>query len=128
MRINIDVIPAKDMRYKSCGDYWLDDKENLQIRVADTGNKDYNALIMVHELVEAILCKNAGISYNIINNFDKDFEQLRSTDVIPENMEPGDDFHSPYKKQHLLATGIEKIVAAEMGVDWKSYDDIIAKL
>ncbi len=125
MKINIETIPHDKQRYPTSGDYWLDENQVLQVRVSDTGKDDYNALIAIHELIELTLAKSAGISFKIIDNFDKDFEQLRK----PEDMtEPGDAPNSPYRKQHLIATGVEKILAAELGVDWKAYDDAVNNL
>lgn len=87
--------------------------------------RKYEFLVALHELIEMSLCKFAGISFKSIDNFDKDFEQLRQPG---DESEPGDDPKAPYAKQHLLATGVEKIVAAELGVDWKVYEDVVAKL
>ena len=131
MKINIEVIPHKQERYNTIGDYWIDDKEVVQIRVSELGNRNqtdarrYEFLVILHELIEMGLCKFAGVDFRSIDNFDKDYESQRQ----PEDMaEPGDDPKAPYKKQHLIATGIEKIVAAELGVDWQTYETTAAKV
>jgi hypothetical protein len=35
---------------------------------------------------------------------------------------PGDDPRAPYHKQHVFAENIERLLAAELGVDWSAYD------
>lgn len=131
MEIQIKTIPHSEQRYPTCGDYWIDDHEVIQIRISVMGDhnqtmaRKYEFLVAIHELVEMGLCKLSGVDFRSIDNFDKDFEAGRS----PEDMsEPGDSPKAPYKKQHLIATGIEKILAAGLGVDWQTYDDVVQKL
>ena len=76
-------------------------------------------LIAVHELVEVLTCKNDGISQQRVDQFDKEFEATRHPD---NDEEPGDDPSAPYVKQHCLATGIERILAQQWGVNWKEYE------
>jgi hypothetical protein len=125
MKINIETIPHDQHRYETVGDYWIDEHDVIQMRVSDMKNSDYEFLVILHELIEMQLCKNAGISFKIIDNFDKDYEQLRKDG---DYSEPGDAPNSPYKKQHLIATGVEKIVCAELGVDWQTYDKTVTEL
>ncbi len=124
MDITIKVIDHNKQRYETCGD-WYEESGNLKITVSDTKNPEYNALIAIHELIEAILCKNAGISERVVTNFDKDFEQTRA---FLNNDEPGDDPKAPYRKQHLIATGIEKIIASTMNIDWQEYEKSVNNL
>jgi hypothetical protein len=131
MKINIETIPHDQQRYETPGDYWVGKDDSIQIRVSKMGDHnsavagDYEFLVALHELIEVHLCKKAGISLKIIDNFDKDYEQLRKPE---DESEPGDATNCPYKKQHLIATGIEKIVAAELGIDWKTYDKTVTSL
>lgn len=131
MDIKVKIIPHKDQRYETCGD-WYEESGTFIITVSDTKKLEYNALIAIHEIIEAMLCKNAGISERVVTNFDKDFEQIRvlnqlNSDKI-DTSEPGDDPKAPYRKQHLIATGIEKILAAEMSIDWQEYEKTVNNL
>jgi len=35
--------------------------------------------------------------------------------------EPGDDPRAPYYREHQFASGMERLMAAELGVDWQQY-------
>ena len=116
MKIVIETIPHKDHRYDTVGDWYFDKDEILQIKVSNLYDWRKEALIAVHELVEALMCKSNGICQSEVDAFDKNFETYRTDDS-----EPGDHYNSPYKKQHCIATGIERILAPEIGVDWWEY-------
>ena len=60
-----------------------------------------------------------------VTAFDEAFEKARKPGNVDE---PGDDPKAPYRKQHLIATGVEKLMAAELGVDWKAYDKKVNEL
>jgi len=74
----------------------------------------------VHELVEAFLCLHDGVAEEAVDKFDKEFVQ--------RDTEPGDAPNSPYQKQHCIATGVERILAACLGVKWQEYEDALEKL
>jgi len=125
MNIHIQVIPHSEHRYTTCGDWWLDDNGDIQIRVSSLSDWRREMLVAVHELVEVLTCKHDGITTEQVDNFDKTFEANR-----PEGNEdePGDEPSAPYVEQHCLATGIERILAARWGVFWKDYADEICAL
>lgn len=125
MRVEIDVIPHEAQRYESCGDWVIKNPDTLYIAVSETGDRNYNALIMIHELIEAVLCRAKGISVKDVDKFDMTYEANR---VDGDDSEPGDDSNAPYKRQHCIATGIERILAAELGVDWKTYEETLNAL
>lgn len=119
MSITIITVPYSEMRYPTAGDWVWVDETNLQIRVADVGNRKYEALVAVHELVEALLCQAHGITTAEVDAFDKAFG---------DDGEPGDHPDAPYRKEHFFATSIERLLAAELGVDWLDYDEAIIAL
>lgn len=125
MNINIKTIPHNEQRYETVGDWWFDENGDLQIRVSDVGNPKYEFLVAYHELAEVMLCKDRGITTEEVDTFDKNFEANR-----PEGNEdePGDDPNAPYRKEHFFATSLERLVAAELNVDWNKYDETINKL
>jgi hypothetical protein len=73
-------------------------------------------LVVVHELVEAVLCKEAGVSQREVDEFDMSFERHRKPGDLSE---PGDDPKAPY--QHQAASWFEKALAEKLGVDWAAY-------
>lgn len=124
MNIIIESIPHQDQRYSTCGD-WYYDNGTLHIKVSKMSDWRYEALVAVHELVEVLLCEHAGVNQATVDAFDMQFELNRE----PGNEdEPGDDNDAPYRSQHCVATGIERILAAEMGVNWKPYEDELCEL
>lgn len=131
MRIEIETIDHAEQRYPTVGDWFYRDEkilnpkgtsteEVLHIKVSKLGNWRYEALIAVHELVEVILCQHAGISQAAVDKFDIAFEKTR-----PEGNEdePGDATEAPYRKQHCLATAVERMLAAELDVAWYEYQE-----
>ena len=76
-------------------------------------------LVAIHELIEQSLCDSAGITNREIDVFDVHYAAAG---------EPGDDSNAPYYKQHQIATGVERILAAEMRVDWLVYEKAIDAL
>lgn len=83
------------------------------------------SLVAVHELVEVLLCDANGFFQNTVDDFDMEYEKNRKPG---DESEPGDDPKAPYHRQHCIATGVERILAAELGVNWKEYEDCINAL
>jgi hypothetical protein len=119
MRISIEVIPHEAQRYSTVGDWTFDGNGDLTIRVSKLSDWKREALIAIHELVEVVLCKHAGIGQEAVDLFDAEFEKHRHPD---NEDEPGDEPSAPYVKQHCLATAVERMLAAELGVNWKEYE------
>src|SRR6267142_2634094 len=121
MKISILTQPHSLQRYNTIGD-WYTDKTNglVYIRVSELGSWRYELLVAVHELVEAFLCMHDEVAEEAVDKFDKMHVQTDS--------EPGDEPNAPYQKQHCLATGVERILAACLGVKWAYYEDAIEKL
>lgn len=121
MEIVIKTIPHNEQRYETPGDWWWDEN-GIQIRTSNTGSIAQDTLLIVHELVESLLCLCRGITQEQVDKFDLEYENNRKEG---NEDEPGDDSNAPYKKEHCLATGIERILASELSVDWSKYADQI---
>ena len=127
MNITIKTIPHSEQRYDTAGDWWFDDDGDLQIRVSDVGHGPwapnlgwkFEALIAFHELAEALLCECRGINTDEIDAFDRAFDR---------DGEPGDEPDSPYRNEHFFATTVERLLAAELKVDWLEYGKAIEEL
>lgn len=143
----------KDQRYDTCGDWyyapaWWDISkpgmtkevpiECLRISVSQLPDRREMFLIAIHELIEAFLCECAGVTEASVDDFDKNFESgwLETDSLVGNKLalpigypkEPGDHPDAPYYHQHQLATGIERILAAEAGVSWLEYEQHIQEL
>lgn len=122
MKILIETIPHESQRYDTCGDWTFNeigDEGILHIKVSSLDNWKYEALVGIHEAIEAIICDARGISEFDITDFDINY--------IGKG-EPGDNKHAPYRKEHKFATKIERMLAKQLGVTWNKYDKAINNL
>ena len=144
MRIIIESIDHKDQRYPTTGDWqteeYVEGSPQVFVTVSRMGDWRYEALVGIHEAIEAALCKHAGIDGEDVDAFDKEFEAAREAhEPVRQHCEtrelftfrgkqydigaePGDDPEAPYYYQHQMATGVERILAAELGVSWNDYE------
>lgn len=134
--INVKVIPHSEQRYETVGDWWFTglmiagkfiahDLTSLEIRVSAMANPDYEFLVAFHEQAEAMLCLKRGIKEEDVSTFDKLYEKSRPEGDISE---PGDNYLAPYRKEHFFATTVERLMAAELNIDWSEYDKAIQNL
>ena len=128
MNVSIKVIPHKMQRYETVGDWGFLPDGSLEILVSKMSDWRYEMLVAVHELVEVLLCKVAGVTQESVDAFDIAFEMQREKSLTLDTREPGDEPDAPYHVQHCLATGVERIVAAFMGVKWSVYETEINSL
>lgn len=129
MNITINTIPQQDQRYATVGDWWFTEEGDLQIRVSEMGNWKYEALVAFHELAEVLLCKDRGITTEMVDAFDIQWEKDHPDQVLGGGAkEPGDDPACPCRKEHFFATTVERALSAELGVDWSKYDDAVLSL
>lgn len=120
MKIQIETIPHAEQRYETVGDWFRDKDGTLHIKVSDMGNDKYALLVAIHELIEVSLCEHRGITQGQVDAFDMEFEANRKDG---DESEAGDDPAAPYGKEHRFATGIESLMASELDVNWKEYED-----
>lgn len=128
MRIVIETVEHKDQRYDTVGDWrYLDPStptvqvhgETLIISVSRMKDWRSEALVAVHELIEALLCKHAGITAEQVDEFDMSWEAKQFDDVLHE---PGDDPDAPYHLQHMTAMAFEKWMASELKLPWLEHE------
>lgn len=118
MNIHIETIARDKMRPEVDGaDWWFDSNGDLQVRICPMTDWRYEALLGIHEAFEAILCKHNGVTQAEVDTFDQEYDKTHTFDS-----EAGDDPHAPYRKEHCLATAAERILCAELGVCWETYD------
>lgn len=125
MNIAIKTIPHSHQRYETPGDWFFDSHGNLEIRVSDTKDWRTDALMAVHELVEVLICKHRGITQESVDAFDIQYEKDRASGLHSKSDEPGDDLKAPYRREHCIATAVERLLAAELDVSWNDYADTV---
>jgi len=128
MNILIRTIPHSKQRYPTVGDWEFSENGDLTITVSEMGNWKYELLVALHELVEVSLCKDRDISQESVDSFDIQFEEERAAGLHTTEEEPGHDPRAPYKDEHVFAEIIERLLAKQLGVDWKTYDKTVTNL
>lgn len=130
MKITIETIPHSEQRYPTVGD-WQKTPDGLQIKVSQMSDERYAILVAIHELIEFVLCEQHGISGERVDAFDMAFEKEREEYAKAGVFlvgEPGDNLACPYRNEHAIATGIERIMAAQLEVNWKTYEKEVNSL
>lgn len=135
MRINIEVIPHAQQRYRSAGDWWVDDEGVLQIRASAMKNPRYSNLVILHELIEVLVetikrqdsLVPPKYLVNLTDKFDQLYEEKRPED--DNTSEPGYDNACPVYQGHMVASAVEHLAAMLMAaVDYNDYQAAIAAL
>ena len=127
LNIDIKTIDHKKQRYETVGDWWWEG-DKLVMRISDMKNWKYEFLVAVHEFIEAFLCRHSGIDGRDVDKFDIQFEKDRKKFKWGNELEPGNDPKAPYYFQHNIATGVERILATILGVNWDEYDKTVMNL
>jgi hypothetical protein len=113
-RIIIETATPEEMRppYNTAGemmgDWYIASDGVLVIKVTGDVLAREGFLYALHELIEAFLCLDRGISQQSVDAFDARFNG---------DGEPGDSPLSPYRSEHRAAMLIEHLMAHEMGMD-----------
>lgn len=116
-RISVNIRPHTSQHYDTAGDY-QELKDAWVIRLSELSDWRYEGLVLVHELVEMLLTKANGVSWDDITKFD----------IESGHPDPGTLPEAPYHKEHVFATKIEKMLAKELGVNWKDYNNELDSL
>jgi hypothetical protein len=120
------LIETGQPRNYQCGD-WFEDQEGIIKIVTTEMPLKSQVAVAVHELVEKLLCDEAGVTDNQVTMFDAQFENERETGKHAIDAEPGNDPRSPYKTQHEAATFAERAVCAALALDWKEHEQNVLR-
>ena len=112
MNIHVEIIPHDRQRYSTSGDWFFDEWGDLQIKVDDVGHWKSETMVAIHEIIEALLCKDRGIKETDVTKFDTDH---------PELEDPGLSVEAPYYEEHKIATYIERDVCLHLREDWNEH-------
>lgn len=117
MKITIETIPHNCQRYDTCGDWVFNSDGSLDINVSKMPDERSEIAVALHELVEAFLCKKAGITAEVVDQFDMNWK----SSILQKYAEPGDDPSAPYHRQHFQAEQIEIEFCTILGLDWDEH-------
>ena len=117
MKITLEVIPPEQQRLGALGDWYFTPEGDLVVRISDLGDWRYNFLAARHEMDEAMLCKLAGITTEMV---DEDQKSAAETDD-PDSFSgyPG----ARLQNQHNDALASEWQMSRLLGVDWQKYGE-----
>lgn len=128
--IEVRVIPHEKQRYDTCGD-WLfrkiigEQRDILSVTVSALPDPRMEHAVMLHEIAEALLCRQAGIEERLVTAFDTAYEANRKEG---DTSEPGDSPDAPYRAQHQMATSIERLFIISSGLSWSEYEAAVDNL
>ena len=112
-KIEIMIIPVGCMRPGwNYGDYFLNEKGTLQIRVSEFADPVDALALIHHELNEAWACAEKGIDFADIDKFDLEHR---------ETEDPGLMKCAPYHEQHMAAETIERLICHLNGRNWNDH-------
>ena len=114
------------------GDYWTDGNGVDQYRISDmdwVADKkkalilEYSTLI--HEIVENFLLKVKGIQEPDVQKFDEDYYKNLPKDC---SVEAGDAKNAPYRNEHTVAEGINRILFGIVDMPYIEWEEFINQL
>lgn len=120
-QINIQIIPKGCMRpqyAESWGDYWVDERGILQVRVVEFEDLDRSLRVAIHEVLEAWRCYRDGITLESIEQWDADHADHDDPGSLPD---------APYHEHHMASIAVEMVMCAQDGDTWKDYDNATPK-
>ncbi len=112
MNVTIVIIPEDEQRYDTVGDWQFDSEGNLHIKVSKLSDWRHEMCVAIHELTEALLCKQNGVTEQQVDNWD-----FAHADAGSNFNEVG----APYEKEHYSACVTELFLGKELGVNYDEY-------
>ncbi len=105
----IKTIPEHWQSYDTVGNYFETEDDCIVILVSELEDQAAMYAIIIHELVESMLCRHRGISFESIDEFDTSYKG---------DGEPGNEPGAPYHKEHRIADIIERMYLHELNQDY----------
>lgn len=115
--VQIELIDQSAHRYATVGDWTIQDDGVLIIRVTRFEDIRMSWAVAIHELLEALLCTQNGITAEQVDEFDMG----QGADYDEPGMHPS----APYHKEHIFATALERKFVNALGLSWEIYDKTV---
>ena len=113
-------LPPSDLPYPTAGNWEITSSGDIVASCASLPDMDESvALVMIHELVEAFICKCNGISEESVTAFDTSHLELN---------EPGDSPEAPYHSAHFTSMQVEKMICSSIGLSWHKHEENVSKI
>lgn len=122
IRIVAKSTPPSEMRYETVGD-WQDSvhpdgSHLIVVDAARSGDWRVDTALIIHEIVEAVLCVARGVEQEWVDAYDK---------AHLDSPEPGDEPDAPYAFEHGVASAVERMVVTALGISWKEYEETVSR-
>jgi hypothetical protein len=114
--VHIEIVPHSTQRYDTVGD-WFFRGDQLVIKVSRFEDARATLAIAVHELVEALLCTQVGVTPESVDAFDMGM----GADCEDPGMHPS----APYHMQHIYAISVERRLVQTLGLPWEVYNEMV---
>jgi hypothetical protein len=124
----LGAIPAKLIRADQAGDWMYDKDYTILAYSAQMDDERSELAVAIHELIEAYMCRDAGVTDEQVTKFDFMYERERAEGKHGPLDEAGDDERAPYRVQHEAATIVEKSVCFVLGLSWKQHEVNVAQI
>lgn len=121
MNIAIHSVPQQRIRANQIGDWWSFGGGSFTIHALETLSPESQFAVIIHELVEAYLCRKRGVTDEVVSAFDEHYEAECKEGKHKPDDEPGDDLRSPYRTEHMAATFVERAVCHVLGISWPEH-------
>lgn len=128
MKIVLRSAALSEIRAAQAGDWRIYHNGTITALAAEMGDERAEFAVAVHEAVEALLCRSAGISDETVTKFDLAYEQERAQGKHGPHEENGDDERAPYYEQHQRATDVERAVCDALGLSWDEHTELVNAL
>ena len=116
LTINARTIPHSKQRYETVGDWHYeraDDELIITVWMSRLQNINHTILLAMHEITEAYLCWQSGLSPKTVTDWDLQW---------PTSNDPGALPLCPYREEHQSGELMERMMARLLSIDWLAYE------
>jgi hypothetical protein len=124
-RIILQSLNQKEIRNDQAGDWMFpEDGTSLPLICSSAWMTDWRSelAVAVHEMIEALLCEQHGVTDLQVTQHDAMFEEERTKGLHGLYAEAGDDPRAPYRDEHAEATFAERAICAALGLAWGEHE------
>lgn len=121
-RLNIHVLSdIKCQRFETLGDWKRHSDGSYTIWLTEMADWRHTALVLLHELVELLICHHRDVASDDCDAFDREWENEIAQGLHGIEEEAGCDRRAPYHDGHMAGIVAEHLGAMMIGVDWDGY-------
>jgi hypothetical protein len=120
MKINLKIVPVKEMPFTTLG-HWFDTEDGVTILIAELPDWRYTIAVLFHELIEWAVSHQRGVTTEEADAFDQFYEDGYAAGRINPAREAGFDKKCPYGLGHRWGARMERLVIWLLRADFEEY-------